>query len=93
MNEYIINYKKKELVLNYNGYDYMFDLETEEEEEFWSSFMDPRGITREILLDDKGLTVYPLVRVKEKIGSHFSYSLQTNFEDGELILKKTIILA
>jgi len=92
MNEYTINYKKKELVLNYNGYDYMFDLE-EEEKEFWSSFMDPRGITREILLDDKGLTVYPLVRVKEKIGLHFSYSLQTNFEDGELILKKTIIPA
>ena len=97
MNEFTLNKREGVLNLTYNSFPYTFNLNEEEENslgETWMSFTDHKGEVREVCLLEDKLTIYPLVKLKQKIGpSSFSYSLETDFNNGEEINNKTIVPA
>lgn len=78
MNNFIVDYDKETLVLNYNGETFNWNLKDGDKGDFWNSFTDSKGILRDVNFsqedesDSANLSVYNLV---EKVDIRYAVAV------------------
>lgn len=89
MNNFIVDYNKETLVLNYNGETFNWSLKDGDKGDFWNSFTDSKDVLRDVNFsqedenDSANLSVYSLI---DKGGDY-----STDMSSGEAIQEKELI--